>query len=109
MCGFRSHHVFFRLVIKRLRWNLVARNLISLKHHLEQRHIILDTRRSCLALEREYWEALEELALEDGWNNWRDFFYVNILPNRPKDVSLASFVRRTVTKILLTERNQKYC
>ncbi|MGB0230784.1 MAG: ribbon-helix-helix domain-containing protein, partial [Pseudohongiellaceae bacterium] len=102
-------HVFRRVVNKRPRWGLVTRILISLKHDLEQRHIILGSRRSCLALEREYWEALEELALEDGWHNWRDFFYVNILPNRPANVSLASFVRRAVTKILLTERNQKYC
>ncbi|MEC7187670.1 MAG: ribbon-helix-helix domain-containing protein [Pseudomonadota bacterium] len=80
-----------------------------LKHYLEQRHINIETGRTCLALEKEYWEALEELALQDGWNNWRDFFYVNILPNRPTNVSLASFVRRAVTKILLTERNQKYC
>ena len=45
-----------------------------LKKYLEQRHIELDSGRSCLALEREYWLALEVLAYEDGWNNWRDFF-----------------------------------
>ena len=48
-----------------------------LKRYLEQRHIDLDSGRSCLALEREYWRALEVLAYEDGWNNWRDFFYIS--------------------------------
>jgi predicted DNA-binding ribbon-helix-helix protein len=37
-----------------------------LKRYLEQRHIDLDSGRSCLALEREYWHALEVLAYEDG-------------------------------------------
>ena len=56
-----------------------------------------------LALEKEYWEALEELALEDGWHNWRDFFYVNILPNRPVNVSLASFARKAIIRLLILE------
>ena len=50
-----------------------------LKRHLVQRHIDLDSGRSCLALEREYWQALEVLAYEDGWNNWRDFFCVRVI------------------------------
>ena len=45
-----------------------------LKKYLEQRQIDLDSGRSCLALEREYWQALEVLAYEDGWSDWRDFF-----------------------------------
>ena len=59
---------------------------LMLKRYLEQRHIDLDSGRSCLALELclalyertsiEYWQALEVLAYEDGWNNWRDFFYM---------------------------------
>ena len=61
-----------------------------LKKYLEQRHIDLDSGRSCLALEREYWQALEVLAYEDGWNNWRDFFYMRVLPERPNDMPLAS-------------------
>jgi len=44
-----------------------------LRRYLEQRHIDLDSGRSCLALERQYWQALEALAYEN-WNNWRDFF-----------------------------------
>ena len=74
-----------------------------LKHYLEQRHINIETGRSCLALEKEYWEALEELALEDGWHNWRDFFYVNILPDRPANVSLASFARKAIIRFLFLE------
>ena len=74
-----------------------------LKKYLEQRHINLDTRRSCLALEREYWTALEALAYDDGWHNWRDFFYVNVLPNKPDDMPLASHVRKSVTAFLFSE------
>ena len=57
-----------------------------LKDYLEQRHITLASGRSSIALEREYWKALETLAYEDGWHNWRDFFYRNILPNKPDDM-----------------------
>ena len=71
-----------------------------LKRYLEQRHIDLDSGRSCLALEREYWQAIEVLAYEDGWNNWRDFFYMRVLPERPDDMPLASYVRQSITKYL---------
>ena len=39
------------------------------KSYLEQRHIDIDSGRSCLALEREYWQALGVLAYEDGRKN----------------------------------------
>ena len=71
-----------------------------LKDYLEQRHITLASGRSSIALEREYWKALETLAYEDGW---RDFFYRNILPNKPDDMSLASHVRKSVTVFLFSE------
>ena len=74
-----------------------------LKKYLEQRHIDLDTGRSCLALEREYWNAIEVLAYEDGWHNWRDFFYATLLPNKPDDISLSSHVRKTITECLFVE------
>ena len=45
-----------------------------LKKYLEQRHITLVSGRSSIALEREYWKALEALAYDDGWDNWRDLF-----------------------------------
>ena len=70
------------------------------KRYLEQRHLDLDSGRSYLALEREYWQALEVLAYEDGWNNWRDFFYMRVLPDKPEDISLASHVRKMVTFFL---------
>ena len=78
-----------------------------LRQHVEQRHIDLDSGRSCLALEREYWQALEVLAYEDGWNNWRDFFYIWALPERPNDIPLASFVRSLITKYLFDEYDKR--
>ena len=78
-----------------------------LRGYLEQRHIDLDSGRSCLALEREYWQALEVLAYEDGRNNWRDFFYMRVLPERPQDMPLASFVRRSITKYLFEEYDKR--
>ena len=57
-----------------------------LRRHLEQRHIDQDSGRSCLALEREYWQTLEVLAYEDGWNNWREFFNMRVLPNKPAHI-----------------------
>ena len=74
-----------------------------LKKYLEQRHIDLDSGRSCLALEREYWQALEVLAYEDGWNNWREFFYRRVLPERLNDMPMASSVRQSITKYLFEE------
>ena len=37
-----------------------------LKKYLEQRHIDLDSGQSCLALERECWQARAVLAYEDS-------------------------------------------
>ena len=75
-----------------------------LKRYLEGRHIYTDNGyRSSLSLEREYWKALETLAYEDGWHNWRDFFYRNILPSKPDDMPLASHVRKSVTAFLFSE------
>ena len=74
-----------------------------LKNYLVQRHINLESGRSSIALEREYWKALEALAYDDGWHNWRDFFYVNVLPDKPDDMPLSSHVRRTVTACLFSE------
>ena len=44
------------------------------------------------------------LASIKGWNNWRDFFYMRVLPNKPEDISLASHVRKMVTVFLFDER-----
>ena len=78
---------------------------MTLRKYLQQRHIELDNGRSCLALEREYWQALEVLAYEDGWNNWRDFFYMRILPGRSDDTPHASFVRQSTTKHLFKDHD----
>ena len=81
--------------------------LTNYRRYLEQRHIDLDSVRSCLALEREYWQTLEVLAFEDGWNNWREFFYMRVLPNKPEDISLASHVRKMVIMFLADEWRSK--
>ena len=74
-----------------------------LKDYLEQRHISLSSGRSSLSLEREYWNALEVLAYEDGWHNWRDFFYFVVLKDKPDDMPLASYVRNYITSVLFIE------
>ena len=74
-----------------------------LRRYPAQRHIDLDNGHICLALEREYWQALEVLAYEDGWDNWREFFYMRVLTERPNDMPLASFVRQSITKYLFEE------
>ena len=76
---------------------------LMLSQYPEQRHINLDSGRSCLALEREYWQALEVLAYEEGWNNWREFFYMRLLPYKPEDINLAIHVRKTDTRYLFEE------
>ena len=82
---------------------------MMLKDCLEQRHVTLASGRSSLGLEREYWKALETLAYEDGWHNWRDFFYMRVLPDKPEDISLASHVRKMVTVFLFDEWRSGDC
>jgi predicted DNA-binding ribbon-helix-helix protein len=69
----------------------------------KRKPISLESGRSSIALEREYWTALEALAYDDGWHNWRNFFYVNVLPNKPDDMPLASHVRKSITEFLFSE------
>ena len=69
---------------------------------LEQRYISLAPSRSSIALETEYQKALD-IANEDGWHNWHDFFYRNILPQKPEDISLACHVWKSITEFLLCE------
>ena len=78
---------------------------MTLRKYLEQSHIDLDSGRSCLALEREYWQALEVRAYtyKEGWNNWREFFYMRVLSERSNDLPLASFLRQSITKCLFEE------
>ena len=71
-----------------------------LKDYLEQSHISLASGRSSIALEREYSQVLEVLAYEDGWKNWRDFFYMRILPGKSDGIPLASFVRQSTPRCL---------
>ena len=78
-----------------------------LRRYLVQRHIDLDSGRSCLALESEYWQALEVLVCEEGWNNWRDFFYMRILPGTSDVIPVASFVRQSTTKYLFKDHEKE--
>ena len=74
-----------------------------LRNYLEQRHISLSSGRSSIGLEREYWNALEVLAYEDGWHDWRDFFYIVVLKDKPDDMPVASYVRKYITSVLFIE------
>ena len=76
---------------------------MTLRQYLEQSHIDLDSERSCLALEREYWQALEVRDYKEGWNNWREFSYMRVLSERSNDLPMASFVRQSITKCLFEE------
>ena len=78
-----------------------------LRPYLEQRNIDLVSGRSCLALEREYWQALEVLAYEDGWNKWRDYFCMRVLSDLPEDTSLASHVQKMVAVFLQNGLRQR--
>ena len=75
-------------------------NVINAENYLEQRYITIASGRSSIALECEYWKALETLVYEDGWHNLRDFFYRNILPSKADDMPLASHVRKSITAFL---------
>lgn len=79
-----------------------------LRQHPEQRHIDLDSGRSCLALEREHWQALEVVAYEDGLNNRRDFLYRYILPNKPDDRLLANIYLDLVKELLFRHNHMFY-
>ena len=59
-----------------------------------------------LALEKEYWQVMERFAKEYGWSTWRDWFYTNVLPEKPDDISLSSHVRKTLTVYLFPENDE---
>ena len=50
-----------------------------LKDYLKTRHLSLDSGKTTLALEQEYWLLIEEMSEEDGYGDWRDWFYCCIL------------------------------
>ncbi len=68
------------LTTLRKKWR--QRHLTMPKRHLLH-HSDLENARSCLALEREYWQALKILDYADGWNNWREFFLMQVLSENP--------------------------
>jgi len=54
-----------------------------------------------------YWDIIVALAYEDGWNNWRDFFCVRVLPEKPEDISLASHVWKIATVFLFVKFDER--
>ena len=67
-----------------------------LRRCLVQRHIDLDSGRSCLVLERVYWQALEVLAYEDSWNDWPVSCVCKCYDSNLKTYALASNVQEMV-------------
>jgi len=74
-----------------------------LKDYLKTKHINLNTGKTTLSLEKQYWTLLDYLADEDGHANWRDWFYVNVLSEYQGDIPLAAHTRSTVTTALLQD------
>ena len=74
-----------------------------LKDNGQQKSLILDTGKTTIALENEFWGVIEYMALEDGHDNWRDWFTENVLPNWDGKRNLASHVRSYVAIALVTE------
>lgn len=60
-------------------------------------HIDLENGRSCLPMEREYRQALEILAYEDGRNNRHEFFYRQVLFEKSKDMPSAICIAQAIT------------
>ena len=42
-----------------------------------------------------------------GWSTWRDWFYTNVLPEKPDDIPLSSHVRKTITTFLFNELEER--
>ena len=76
-----------------------------LKDYLKTRHLSLDSGKTTLALEQEYWLLIEEMSEEDGYGDWRDWFYCCMLEDKPDDVSLSRHVRLKLAQFLLEDRN----
>ena len=54
-----------------------------LKEKMKTRHLSLDSGQTTLALEQEYWLLIEEMSEEDGYGDWRDWFYCACLRTNP--------------------------
>ena len=72
-----------------------------LRQSIEQRHIDLDSGRSCLALDVNTGKHLKCWPMKTaGTIGVRSSIYV---PRRPQDMPLASFVRQSITRYLFRE------
>jgi predicted DNA-binding ribbon-helix-helix protein len=77
-----------------------------LKENGQQKSLILDTGKTTIALENEFWGVIEYMVLEDGHDNWRDWFTENVLPNWDGKRNLASHTRSIVVLWLVTNLEQ---
>ena len=74
-----------------------------LKDDGQQKSLTLDTGKTTIALENEFWGVIEYMALEDGHNNWRDWFEENVLANWDGKRNLASHTRSIVVIWLVSD------
>ena len=75
-----------------------------LKEKMKTRHLSLDSGKKTLALEQEYWLLIGGMSEEDGYSDWRDWFYCCMLEDKPDDVSLSRHVRLKLAQFLLEDR-----
>lgn len=74
-----------------------------LKDTGQQRSISLDSRKTTIALENEFWGIIQYCAEEEGYDNWQDWLHVNVLQHWDGKRNLASHVRSFVAISLVTE------
>ena len=72
----------------------------------KQKSLILDKGKTTIALENEFWGLIEYMALEDGHDNWRDWFTENVIANWDGKRNLASHTRVIVGIWLVTDLEQ---
>ena len=80
-----------------------------LKDNGQQKSLILDKGKTTIALENEFWGVIEYMALEDGHDNWRDWFNENVTPNWDGKRNLASHTRSIVVLWLVTDLETNRC
>ena len=77
-----------------------------LKENGQQKSLILDKGKTTIALENEFWGVIEYMALEDGHDNWRAWFYANRLYDPDEGLSVAAYVRMKVAMFLFDDLEQ---
>jgi len=81
---------------------------------MKTKHLNGDTGKTALALEKPFWGLMEYLAHEDGYGDWRSWFYANGLHLKDQaegNISLAIRVRMRIALFLfagLEEMKMKF-